>query len=432
MPSFRKEIRTLASRAVDGLKKEVKGHFTDLPPWEDYDPDIIERYEEKLQRRERRQRRRAEASESDAQGHIYVTTQHTHRRHAKEHQHRQRRRQVNEHYNRSSTQHKDEREHKHGVPRVVEPEHGAGSPQRSSRVRLSEPSHDSPSKTDAEKLSHGERSTAAPPAYFNYQIPEEEMVPCYEHKEPRRSFYAMTAKELSCNGRTSIASPEGINNSKMKEQEVPSHEHKDTRRSFYAMTAKELSCDERPSIPPRRGSKHPLKTEQGDAPLNEHKSSSRVSDRPIEPKNANDHAEEFRPLKRTPSSVYSSYSDDEQRTVIGNQPATQEPSTLGGQDHYSHQPISQQDDGIWEDDLDDWKSEEEELLTTIKETHDKLNQHAKIENWRNEVWEGNPEPCSDPSFVSEPRPQSTLERIGNIRLANMSTASVTTRFSEFC
>ena len=117
---------------------------------------------------------------------------------------------------------------------------------------------------------------------------------------------------------------------------------------------------------------------------------------------------------------------------LANQPATQETSMLSGQEQYLHQPFSQQEDEIWEDDLDDWKSEEEGEVLSANQRQDQLDQQEQIENWRSEVWEGNPEPCSNPSSVSEPRPQSTLERIGNIRLANMSTASVTTRFSEFC
>ena len=347
MPSFRKEIRTLASRAVDELKKEVKAHFQDLPPWEDYDPDIIERYEEKLQKKERRQRQRAQISDPDLHGHTSGTTQHRDRRHAKEHRHRQRRHQINEHYDRSSTgKHKAEREHRHGVPRVVQPEQGAA---------------------------RGERSTAAPPAYSNYQVVEGEMVPCHDHNNSHRSS--------------------------------------------------------------------PKITEPRAEPRHEHRNSHRVNGQPIKPNHGIDRADEFRALIGTPSlspsSVYSSYSDDEQGTIVAdqdlaNQPATQETSMLSGQDQYLHQPISQREDGIWEDDLDDWESEEEKMPAADQKRQGISDQQARREKWRNEVWPGNPEPCSDPSFVTEPRAQSTLERIGNIRLPNMSTASVTTRFSEFC
>ena len=384
MPSFRKDMRALASRALNELKTEVKVHFKDLPPWEDYEPDILERYERKLHEKEGRQRRRAETSDSVGRAHTSDTnTYYRDRRHAKEHQHRQRRHQINEYYNRSSSsKHKVEREHGHGVPRVVQREH-----------------HSSPLKVDAEKLSPGEWAAALPAKDLN----EQKM---------------------------------------MKEEAVPCHEHRDSGRSLSMMTARELSRNERPSTLPPQGSNYPKMTEQVVAPRDEHKNSHRVSGQPIEPRNEKDHPDEFRALIGTPSlspsSVYSWYSDGEQGTVVadqdrGNQPATQETSLLSGQSPHVHQPISQQEGSIWEDDLDDWKSsEDEEELATNHKRQERSDVQARIEGWRNQVWEGNPEPCSEPSSVSEPRAQSTLERIGNIRLANMSTASVTTRFSEFC
>ena len=419
MPSLRKEMRTLASRALDGLKTEVKGHFRDLPPWEDYDPDILERYEQKLQDKERRQRQRAEIIDPDSPRHTSVTklhsdrrhakehrhpehtsstTQYRDRRHAKEHQHRQRRRQMNEHYNRSSSaRHKVEPERRHGTPHVVEPGHVAVHTEQSPRVTFSEVVRGSPYKLDAENSSRSDRATARPPTNSNYQIIEGELVPC--------------------------------------------HEHGNSRHSSSRMTAKDMTRDERPFIPPRRSSSRPKMKEQRVEPRHEHRDSHRVSGQPVQPKKGNDDADEFRPLIRnpisSPSSVYSDYSGDEQGTMmadqdLANQPATQETSMLSGQEQYLHQPFSQQEDEIWEDDLDDWKSEEEGEVLSANQRQDQLDQQEQIENWRSEVWEGNPEPCSNPSSVSEPRPQSTLERIGNIRLANMSTASVTTRFSEFC
>ena len=378
MPSFRKDVRALASRAVDELKKEVKAHFQDLPPWEDYDPDIIDRYEQKLQEKERRQRRRVQISDPDSPGHISGTrtTQHRDRRHEKEHRHRHRRRQVNEHYNRSSTaQHKAEAEHRHGVPRVVQPEHGAVRTERSTHVTITEPIQTSPHNVRAENLARGEHSTpTAPHKHSNYQIKEGELVPCHDQKDSHRSS--------------------------------------------------------------------PKKTVPRVEPRHEHRNSHRVGGRPSEPKNAKDNAEEFRALIRTPSpspsSVYSSYSDDEQGTIVADQnlahqPTTQATSMLSSHHQYVNQPISQREDDIWKDNRDDWKSEEEEkVLAADQKRQGTLDQQARIEKWRNQVWPGNPEPCSDPSFVTEPRAQSTLERIGNIRLPNMSTASVTTRFSEFC
>ena len=51
MPSFRKELRGLATKAFDDLKAEILAHATGPDPWA-YEPGIIERYEAKQSAKE--------------------------------------------------------------------------------------------------------------------------------------------------------------------------------------------------------------------------------------------------------------------------------------------------------------------------------------------------------------------------------------------